>query len=144
MQTPWPINRRTFLRGLGTAMALPVLDSMLPATALADGTSSKSCPIRMSFLYVPNGINMADWTPATEGPGFELPAILQPLQPFRSYFSVLTGLTCDKARPHGDGGGDHARAMSAFLTGCQARKTNGANIKIGVSADQIAAQKLGK
>ncbi|HYV27764.1 MAG TPA: DUF1552 domain-containing protein [Candidatus Eisenbacteria bacterium] len=144
MEKPWQINRRTFLRGLGTAMALPVLDSMVPVTALAAGTRSKPFPIRMAFLYVPNGINMADWTPATEGPGFELPAILQPLQPFRGDFSVLTGLTCDKARPHGDGGGDHARAMSAFLTGCQARKTNGANIKIGVSADQIAAQNLGK
>src|SRR5581483_368061 len=72
-----------------------------------------------------------------------LPNLLEPLTPFRSELLVLTGLTCDKARPNGDGPGDHARAMSAFLTGCQARKTNGANINAGVSVDQAAAARVG-
>ncbi len=98
----------------------------------------------MAFLYVPNGAIMADWTPAAEGSGFVLPTILQPLAPFRNELLVLSGLTCDKGRPHGDGGGDHARASSAFLTGCQARKTAGANFRSGISADQVAASKLGE
>ena len=98
----------------------------------------------MAFLYVPNGAIMADWTPETEGAGFELPAILQPLAPFRDDLLVLSGLTCDKGRPNGDGGGDHARASSAFLTGCQARKTAGANFRSGISADQVAASRLGE
>src|SRR5438552_8615793 len=86
---------------------------------------------------------MDDWTPAKEGTEYELPAILQPLAPVKDDVMVLTGLTCDKARPNGDGAGDHARASSAFLTGAQARKTAGANFRSGVSADQIAAQKVG-
>ena len=98
----------------------------------------------MAFLYVPNGINMAEWTPKDEGAGFELPPTLEPLQPFKDDFLVLTGLTADKARPHGDGAGDHARAMAAFLTGRQARKTDGADIRVGISVDQVAAQKVGQ
>jgi hypothetical protein len=97
----------------------------------------------MAFLYVPNGANMADWTPKTDGPLGELPAILQPLNGLKSDFSVLTGLTADKARAHGDGGGDHARALSAFLTGCQPRKTDGTDIRAGVSVDQVAAGRIG-
>jgi hypothetical protein len=97
----------------------------------------------MAFLYVPNGVHLRDWTPETEGPDFELPPILQPLAPHRQDLLVLSGLTCDKARPNGDGGGDHARASSAFLTGCQARKTAGANFRSGTSADQVAATRLG-
>ncbi len=98
----------------------------------------------MAVLYVPNGAHMPDWTPKTEGAGFELPAILQPMAPFRDDLLILSELTCDKGRPHGDGGGDHARASSAFLTGCQARKTAGANFRSGVSADQVAASRLGE
>jgi hypothetical protein len=86
---------------------------------------------------------MEEWTPAKEGTDYELPAILQPLAPVKSEVLVLSGLTCDKARPNGDGAGDHARASSAYLTGAQARKTAGANFRSGVSADQVAAQKLG-
>ena len=96
----------------------------------------------MAFFYVPNGAVMPDWTPATEGTGFELPAVLKPLEPLRDDVLVLTGLTCDKGRPNGDGGGDHARASSAFLTGCQARKTAGANFRAGISADQVAAARI--
>jgi hypothetical protein len=97
----------------------------------------------MAFVYIPNGANMADWTPATGGTEFELPYILEPLAPYRAELQVLSNLAHDKARPNGDGPGDHARASATFLTGCQARKTAGADIRIGVSVDQIAAQKVG-
>ena len=86
---------------------------------------------------------MSDWNPKAEGSDFELSPILQPLEPFRRDLLVLGNLTCDKARPNGDGGGDHARASSAFLTGSQARKTAGANFRSGISADQVAASRIG-
>jgi Protein of unknown function (DUF1552) len=137
------ISRRTVLRGIGTTMALPLLEAMLPAPALRAAGPTKA-PLRMAFLYVPNGIHMPDWTPKTEGANFELPAILKPLAPFQHDLLVLTGLTADKARPNGDGPGDHARAASAFLTGCQPRKTGGADIKVGVSVDQFATARIGE
>jgi Protein of unknown function (DUF1552) len=144
MNRTWQIPRRTFLRGLGTAMALPLLEAMaLPRKALAMGESSAS-PKRMAFIYIPNGANMEDWTPSTMGSDFELPPILEPLQPVKRDLLVISGLAHDKARPNGDGAGDHARASAAFLTGCQARKTPGADIKVGVSVDQVVAQKIGK
>src|SRR5437762_3783981 len=135
------LPRRTLLRGLGTAVALPLLDAMAPRTARA--IEAAAAPRRMAFIYVPNGVHMDEWTPTKDGADYELPAILQPLTPVKDDVMVLSGLTCDKARPNGDGAGDHARASSAFLTGAQARKTAGANFRSGVSADQIAAQKLG-
>src|SRR5687767_13560121 len=98
------ISRRTALKGLGTAMALPLLDAMLPRLALAGSTAAqKGGPLRMAFCYVPNGAHMADWTPAAEGANFALPHILEPLAPVKDDLLVLSGLTCDKARPHGDG-----------------------------------------
>jgi hypothetical protein len=136
------ITRRTALRGLGVSVALPLLEVMQPGSVLA--AQADKTPRRMAFLYVPNGIHMQDWTPKEVGDRFELPTILKPLAPYRDYLTVLTGLTADKARPNGDGPGDHARAMSAYLTGCQPRKTAGANIKVGISADQLAAQQIGK
>ncbi|HSU53753.1 MAG TPA: DUF1552 domain-containing protein [Candidatus Dormibacteraeota bacterium] len=139
----WQIPRRTFLKGLGTLVALPALEAMRPLRVLA-GTESPAFPRRMAFVYIPNGANMADWTPSATGTEFELPMILEPLKEFQQDFQVLTGLAHDKARPHGDGAGDHARASATFLTGCQARKTAGVDIKVGVSVDQIAAEKLGR
>src|SRR3954465_9793105 len=138
---PTRLSRRTILRGLGTAVALPLLDAMAPRPARA--IEAPPAPRRMAFLYVPNGIHMDEWTPNKEGDDFDLPPILQPLGELKNDVMVLSGLLCDKARPNGDGAGDHARASSAFLTGAQARKTAGANFRSGVSADQIAAQKLG-
>lgn len=138
------ISRRTVLRGLGVAVSLPWLESMGPLTAWADAVPrSATAPNRMAFLYVPNGINMADWTPAAEGTDFDLPPTLQPLAAVRDRVLVLTGLTADKARPNGDGGGDHARALSAFLTGAQPRKTDGTDIRAGISVDQVAAARIG-
>ena len=141
-------TRRSFLRGLGTTMALPFLASA-PAARLLAGTASGATtaaakpPVRMAFVYIPNGANMVDWTPKAEGTGFELPRILQPLEPVRSHVNVLSGLAHMKAFPNGDGAGDHARASATFLTGCQARKTQGSDIQVGVSVDQLAAQKVG-
>lgn len=134
------------MRGLGTAMALPMLEAMSPVAKLfaANGEPAKQFPKRMAFIYVPNGANMVDWTPKTLGADFDFPYILEPLKPFQKDLLVLSGLAHDKARPHGDGAGDHARASATFLTGCQARKTPGVDIKIGISADQVAAQKIGK
>lgn len=144
MPRPHKLSRRTVLRGMGVAMSLPWLEAMGPLAAWADApTLDKAIPNRMAFLYVPNGVNMAEWTPTTEGTDFELPSILKPLEPVRDKLLVLTGLTADKARPHGDGGGDHARAMASFLTGTQARKTDGTNIRAGVSVDQVAASRIG-
>ena len=146
MQTKWRIPRRTFLRGLGTAMALPMLEAMSPVTKLfgANVELTKQFPKRMAFVYVPNGVNMVDWTPKTVGATFDFPYILEPLKAFQNDLLVLTGLAHQKASANGDGAGDHARASATFLTGCQARKTPGVDIKVGVSVDQIAAQKIGK
>ncbi|MEO7297219.1 MAG: DUF1552 domain-containing protein [Verrucomicrobiota bacterium] len=145
MEKKWHIPRRTFLRGLGAAMALPMLEAMVPVTRLiaANANPSKLFPKRMAFVYVPNGANMVDWTPKAEGANVDFPYILEPLKPFQKDILVLSGLAHDKARAHGDGGGDHARASATFLTGCQARKTPGVNIKVGISVDQIAAQNIG-
>lgn len=143
MSGPVRISRRTVLRGLGTAVALPWLEAMAPAADLA-GAAAKvaSAPRRMAFLYVPNGAHMQAWTPEKEGTGFELPFILEPLKPFQDELNVLSGLAQDGAFAHGDGGGDHARSLACFLTGVHPLKTD-ANIRAGVSVDQVAAQKVG-
>jgi hypothetical protein len=149
------INRRTVLRGLGTAMSLPLLEAMIPSAGLpsatltstaraAGGAAGNAAPKRLAWMFVPNGVHMPDWTPAAEGAKFDLPWILEPLKGVQKDLLVLTGLTHDKARANGDGGGDHARSAACFLTGCQPRKTDGANIRAGVSADQIAAGALGR
>src|SRR6516162_2163272 len=139
MRNP-PISRRRVLRGLGAAVALPWLDAMMPTFA---GSSPASFPIRLGFIYVPNGKNMEDWTPQVEGSDYALSTILEPLKDLKEHFSVLSGLTADKARAYGDGGGDHARAQAAFLTGAHPRKTEGADIRVGVSVDQVAAAAIG-
>jgi len=144
-----PLTRRTMLKGLGCAIALPWLESMGSLTAWGAATPApanvvKGAPKRMAFLYVPNGKNMEDWRPSYEGALKELPAILKPLEAYKQDFSILTGLAADGARPHGDGGGDHARALAAFLTGAHPRKTDGTDIRNGISVDQIAASRIGE
>ena len=137
-----PILRRTMLRGLGTAISLPLLEAMLPKSRAA-AAAAQTPPLRMMFFMVPNGAHMPAWTPSTQGPGFALPATLEPLQKHRDYVSVFSGLTLDGARDHGDGAGDHARSGASFLTGAHPRKTDGADIKSSVSVDQVAAQAVG-
>jgi len=145
MNKSWQIPRRTFLKGIGTIIALPALEAMAPLGVAAEAAGAdKTFPKRMAFVYIPNGANMTDWTPTAVGSDYELPLILQPLKALKSDFQVISGLAHDKARPNGDGPGDHARASASFLTGCQAKKTKGADIKVGVSVDQIAAEKVGK
>ena len=100
-------------------------------------------PTRLAFVYVPNGIIMSDWTPAGEGADFELPSILQPLRDYRDDCLWLSGLTHNNGRALGDGPGDHARAAASYLTGVHPRKTQGADIRNGISVDQIAAQAVG-
>ncbi|MBI1367182.1 MAG: DUF1552 domain-containing protein [Planctomycetes bacterium] len=138
----WLISRRTVLRGLGTTMAIPLLDAMTPSSALA--APAAAAPIRTAFVYVPNGIIMKDWTPSGMGTNFELPSILAPLNPVKDELLVLSGLAHVHARANGDGGGDHARCAGTFLTGVQVRKTSGKDIHAGVSVDQIIADHVGK
>jgi Protein of unknown function (DUF1552) len=135
------LPRRTFLRGMGAVVALPMLDAMTPAFAAA--ARAAKAPVRLAFTYVPNGIVMSDWTPAASGAGFEFTRILKPLERFRSDMVVLSGLAQKNGNALGDGPGDHARAAGAYLTGVHPRKTAGADIQNGISADQIAAQQLG-
>lgn len=140
------LSRRTVLRGLGTTIVLPWLEAMAPAAGPGAGSPQgpgSSRPKRIAFLYVPNGVHMADWRPKQEGSGFTLPWILEPLRPFQDDLLVLSGLAQNNAEPLGDGGGDHARSLSCFLTGVHPLKTDGADIHVGISADQVAAQKIG-
>jgi len=138
------ISRRTVLRGLGASISLPLLEAMLPSTSrAAEKSSDGKPPVRMAFLYVPNGMHMPDWTPQATGERFELPATLEALARFQSEMTVLSGLTLNGARALGDGGGDHARSVAAYLTGAHPKKTDGADIYNGVSVDQLAASKIG-
>lgn len=131
------LHRRTFLRGLGTAIALPMLDSMVPAFA-----ASKP-PVRLIFTYVPVGAIMKDWTPIGEGADYQFSRILKPLEPFRNDVTVISGLDHHQADALGDGAGDHARAGAAYLTGVHCKKTGGTDIRAGISVDQIAAKRTG-
>jgi len=137
------ISRRTVLRGLGATLALPYLEAMNGWTAMG-APAEPNAARRLAYFYVPNGVHMQDWTPEATGAGYTMPFLLDTtLSKFKDDLLVLSGLTLDKARANGDGGGDHARSLSSFLTGRQARKTHGADLRAGVSADQIAAQKVG-
>ncbi|MCO5165915.1 MAG: DUF1552 domain-containing protein [Planctomycetes bacterium] len=135
------LTRRTLLRGAGAAVSLPLLDAMLPR-ALGDGPPPR--PLRLVFVFVPNGVHLPAWRPQEEGPLGALPSILEPLEAHRERLLVLSGLTLDGGRAHGDGPGDHARAAASFLTGAHPRKTGGADIQAGVSVDQVAATVLGR
>ena len=131
------ISRRSMLRGLGVALALPSLHSF------ARSGASHTIPLRLGFTYIPNGVIMEQWRPDKLGSLGKLPDSLTPLQDYTQDFQVLSGLNHAKAYSNGDGGGDHARANATFLTGCQARKTSGKDIEVGISVDQIAANALG-
>ncbi len=134
------LSRRTILRGLGAAVSLPLLDAMVPSFA---STVPSGAPLRLAFVYVPNGIIMNQWTPASDGADFELPRILTPLAPHRGNVLVLSGLTQNTGRALGDAAGDHARASATYLTGVHPAKTAGAGIRAGISVDQVAASHVG-
>jgi uncharacterized protein DUF1552 len=131
------LPRRTFLRGAGAAVALPFLDAMSPAFA-----APAKAPVRLAFLYVPNGIDMANWTVERDGPLGELPRILKPLAGFREDMIQLGNLTHNSGRALLDGPGDHARCSGSYLTGIQVRKST-VDIRASVSCDQIIASQIG-
>lgn len=139
------VSRRALLKGAGVAMALPILDAMKPALAATTSAAAAALkpPVRMAFTYLPNGVTLPAWTPTAEGAAFEFTRILKPLEPFRNDLFVISGLDCHNGNSLGDGGGDHARAGAAYLTGVHPKKTAGADIHGGVSVDQIAAQSVG-
>jgi hypothetical protein len=134
------IPRRAFLRGAGATLALPLLDAMTPALA-----AEIVRPIRMAFIEVPNGIMMDKWTPATEGANFALTPILEPLAEFRDRMLLLSGLDQNQSKALAtEVGGDHPRACTAWLTGAHAKMTSGADLRAGISVDQVAAREFGK
>jgi hypothetical protein len=140
MSNPWKfLPRRTFLRGVGAAVALPFLDAMSPALA-----ASPKAPVRLAFLYVPNGIHTPTWNVENDGPlGAELPRVLAPLAEFRGDMIQLGNLTHNSGRALLDGPGDHARCSGSYLTGIQVRKST-VDIQSSMSCDQIIAQQVGK
>jgi len=138
------LPRRTFLRGVGTVLALPLLDAMVPAFVRAAATTS---PTRLAILYFPNGVQIDAWnltspTPVAALPD-TLPRTLAPLTNYRNDITVLSGLTVDGGRAHGDGPGDHGRAGASYLTGAHPKKTFGKDLQAGVSIDQYAAAAIG-
>jgi len=140
MITRKSLPRRAFLRGMGTAVALPFLDAMVPAFA---APAAAKAPVRMAFVYVPNGIMMNGWNTDYEGPlKPELPRILKPLEPFKDDILLLGNLTHNTGRALLDGAGDHGRCCGSYLTGIQVKKST-IDIKAGVSVDQIIANKVG-
>ena len=135
------LSRRTFLRGAGTTLALPLLDAMIPALSAA----GKPTP-RLGFIYVSNGVIQNQWIPAATGGKFDLPAILQPLAPVRDHVNILSGLSHLQADTFGDGTGDHPRSSAVWLTGLHAydRTRPGVEVRLATTADQIAVRQIGK
>lgn len=136
-----PLSRRTLLKGFGASLSLPVLDAMLPRAAWA--APETLVTKRMGFVFVPIGAIMEHWTPARDGADYELSKTLMPLREVQQEILVLSNFVHDKARPHGDGGGDHDRDPATFLTGAHARKSQ-SEIFLGQSVDQYAAERIGK
>ncbi len=143
------LNRRSFLRtardgagiGAGIAVGLPLLEAMTPR--LARGAAPAKAPVRAAFVFFPNGAIMDRWTPASVGDSFTLSETLAPLESVKSELIVLSGLAQDNGRAKGDGPGDHARSAASFLTGAHPFKTAGADIRVGMSVDQAAADRIG-
>lgn len=141
-------NRRRFLRGIGATLALPALESLAPSTALAAAAgklaaTASGAPLRMACVYFPNGAIADKWDPVGEGRDYELNTTTKPLAPHKDHFQMFSNFEHHWGWSNGDGGGDHARANSTFLTGAHAYKTSGSDIRLGVSVDQMAAQQIG-
>lgn len=139
------LSRRTVLRGFGVSLSLPLLDSMLPAQTPLAKTAAKP-KVRLALCYIPHGAVMANWTPAAQGDKFEVSRTLMPLAPYRDNVVVVSNLAHAMAAPGGpgDNGGDHTRAPAVFLNGVHPKRTDGADIRAGVTIDQIAAAQLGQ
>lgn len=132
------MKRRNFLKGIAASISLPNMASLATTTKINAQT-----PTRLAFIYVPNGVNLEHWRPSGTGSNYTLAKSLTSLNPLKNDIQIISGLDHDKAKANGDGGGDHARASATFLTGCQAKKTAGANIRNGISVDQLAARHIG-
>ncbi|HEY2951403.1 MAG TPA: DUF1552 domain-containing protein [Verrucomicrobiae bacterium] len=145
------LSRRRFLRGLGACVALPAFESVRPFGLLAAeskaaaklATSATGAPLRMAFVYFPNGAIQPNWWPKGEGTDFELSRTMQPLQSVKHQLQILGGIDHVNATPGPDGAGDHARASGTFLTGVRVKKTAGSDIQAGISIDQVAALQIG-
>jgi len=135
-----PLSRRTMLRGLGTTMALPFLEAMMPAAKAADIAAR---PKRLQIFYSPNGMMMDSFLPATQGKGFALPSTLEPLAPHRDTITVVSGLGHPSAAAMGDRPAGHGRSCPAFLTGTHVRQTEGTDIRCNISVDQVYARHVG-
>src|SRR5213593_3443517 len=132
------ISRRAVLRGIGTAVALPLLDAMAPALTAAQNTPAKAVR-RFGVVYHPNGVIYDKWLPKGAGAEFEFSPVLSPLAPFRDKVVVVTGLYSDQAEALGDGGGDHSRASGTYLTGVHVKRSDTV-VENGISMDQIVAK----
>src|SRR5271170_1589179 len=133
------LPRRTFLRGMGVTLALPLLDAMLPAQTLLKKTAAAGSP-RMGFVYIPHGAIMNQWTPAAEGTAFEFSRVLKPLEPFRDRVNVVSGLGNRAA----DSTAVHSLSPTTWLSGVRPKPTQGVDAYAGVTADQIAARAIGQ
>jgi hypothetical protein len=144
-------NRRQFLRGLGACMALPAFESFVPKRLVAAeagpagqmATTATGAPLRLGFVYFPNGAIQPSWWPKGEGTEFELAQTMRPLSAVKQHLQVLGGMDHVNATPGPDGAGDHARASGTFLTGVRVKKTAGSDIQAGVSIDQLVARQVG-
>src|SRR3989475_7557556 len=145
------MSRRHFLRGLGACLDLPTFEARrafggFAADANAAGqlaASPTGAPLRMAFVYFPNGAIPGNWWPTGEGKDYELNRTMQPLQNVKERLQILGGLDHVNATPGPDGAGDHARASGTFLTGVRVKKTAGADIHAGISIDQVVANQVG-
>ncbi|MCY4602556.1 MAG: DUF1552 domain-containing protein, partial [Acidobacteria bacterium] len=138
------LSRRTVLRGAGATLALPLLDSMVPALTAVSRTAAAPARLRrMGVFYVPNGMSMGYWWPRTEGPLQELPPTLRSLEAHKDRVLLMGGLA-DKPADLMEGGGDHARSAGTFLTATTFKLTTGADVYAAVSMDQVAARELSK
>src|ERR1700691_4139049 len=135
------VARRTLLKGLGAAVALPVLDSMLPSL-----TAQTASTPRLGWVYVSHGVIFDQWKPTKVGKDFELTPNLKPLEKVQGQFNILTGLSHLEADTKGDGSGDHTRASAAWLTGVHAydRTRPGIEVRLATTADQLAAREIGR
>ena len=137
------LPRRTFLRGMGAALALPLLDAMTPALTALRRTAAAP-PLRLGFVFVPNGLILRDFLPRTAGRGFDLPRILAPLAPYREQLTVVSGLANAAGDALDASSGPHSRGSGCWLSGMRARRTEGADIEAGKTIDQYAADALGR
>jgi hypothetical protein len=136
------LPRRSFLRGVGASLALPLLEAMIPARPMRADEPTVA-PVRLAFIFFPNGAIVPNWKPQGADADWELSRTLKPLAPHKDRINVFTGLTQHHGRANGDGAGDHARNAASFLTGAQPFKTAGADIRVGISVDQAAAELIG-